>query len=191
MDKKKKADEEYAQSLALIERDKAQAEKDAAEEKNELARKAFDANKANQIASIVMNSAVAIMKAWADLGPLAATAATVAIGTLAGVQTSQIANQQFVPMYAKGGAFLQSGQADAVIVVVDASCLRRGLILALQLRQQTWRLVLCVNLMDEAARRGVTPQIRRLGQLLDVPVVATAARSGKGLAGCGTKYCRP
>ena len=80
------------------------------------------------------------------------------------------------------GAFLQSGQADAVIVVVDASCLRRGLILALQLRQQTWRLVLCVNLMDEAARRGVTPQIRRLGQLLDVPVVATAARSGKGLA---------
>ena len=80
------------------------------------------------------------------------------------------------------GAFLQSGQADAVIVVVDASCLRRGLILALQLRQQTWRMVLCVNLMDEAARRGVTPQIRRLGQLLDVPVVATAARSGKGLA---------
>ena len=79
------------------------------------------------------------------------------------------------------GAFLQSGQADAVIVVVDASCLRRGLILALQLRQQTQRLVLCVNLMDEAARRGVTPQIRRLGQLLDVPVVATAARSGKGL----------
>lgn len=54
--------------------------------------------------------------------------------------------------------------------------------MALQLRQQTWRLVLCVNLMDEAARRGVTPQIRRLGQLLDVPVVATAARSGKGLA---------
>ena len=80
------------------------------------------------------------------------------------------------------GAFLQSGQADAVIVVVDASCLRRGLILALQLRQQTQRLVLCVNLMDEAARRGITPQIRRLGQLLDVPVVATAARSGKGLA---------
>ena len=80
------------------------------------------------------------------------------------------------------GAFLQSGQADAVIVVVDASCLRRGLILALQLRQQTQRLVLCVNLMDEAARRGVTPQTERLGQLLDVPVVATAARSGKGLA---------
>lgn len=61
------------------------------------------------------------------------------------------------------GAFLQSGQADAVIVVVDASCLRRGLILALQLRQQTWRLVLCVNLMDEAARRGITPQTERLG----------------------------
>ena len=80
------------------------------------------------------------------------------------------------------GAFLQSGQADAVIVVVDASCLRRGLILALQLRQQTQRLVLCVNLMDEAARRGITPQTERLGQLLDVPVVATAARSGKGLA---------
>ena len=65
------------------------------------------------------------------------------------------------------GAFLQSGQADAVIVVVDASCLRRGLILALQLRQQTQRLVLCVNLMDEAARRGITPQTERLGQLLD------------------------
>lgn len=56
------------------------------------------------------------------------------------------------------GAFLQSGQADAVIVVVDASCLRRGLILALQLRQQTQRLVLCVNLMDEAAAGASRPR---------------------------------
>ena len=105
MDKKKKADEEYAAALEQIERDKTQAEKDAAEEKNELARKAFEANKANQIASVVMNSAVAILKAWADLGPLAASAATVAIGALAGIQTAQIAQQQFVPMYAKGGVF--------------------------------------------------------------------------------------
>ena len=105
MDKKKKADEEYAAALEQIERDKAQAEKEAAAEKNELARKAFEANKANQIASVVMNSAVAILKAWADLGPVGATVATLAIGTLAGVQTSQIAQQQFVPMYAKGGVF--------------------------------------------------------------------------------------
>ena len=48
------------------------------------------------------------------------------------------------------GAFLQSGQADAVIVVVDASCLRRGLILALQLRQQTQRLVLPLALVHPA-----------------------------------------
>lgn len=77
---------------------------------------------------------------------------------------------------------MQSGQADAVIVVVDASCLRRGLILALQLRQQTQRLVLCVNLMDEAARRVSHPKQSVWGSCWMCRWWATAARSGKGLA---------
>ncbi len=73
------------------------------------------------------------------------------------------------------------GGADVVIVVCDASCLERNLNLALQTLEITNRVVVCVNLMDEARRRGTSLQLRTIEARLGVPVVPTSARSGKGL----------
>ena len=73
------------------------------------------------------------------------------------------------------------GGADVVAVVCDATCLERGLELALQVMALTRRVVVCVNLMDEARRRGIKVDISALEAALGVPVVGCAARDGKGL----------
>ena len=77
--------------------------------------------------------------------------------------------------------FLCSGQGDAMVVVCDATNLQRGLVLVLQVLEVTSRVVVCVNLMDEACRKGVRVDLERLSGMLGVPVVGCAARSGKGL----------
>ncbi len=77
--------------------------------------------------------------------------------------------------------FLCFGGADAAVVVCDATCLERNLNLVLQTLEITNKAVVCVNLMDEARRKGITVDLRELSKLLGVPVVGTAARSGKGL----------
>ncbi|MBO5797398.1 MAG: 50S ribosome-binding GTPase, partial [Clostridia bacterium] len=78
--------------------------------------------------------------------------------------------------------FLCEQQPDAVVVVCDATCLPRSLILALQILELTPRVVVCVNLMDEAAKKGITVNGAQLAENLGVPVVTTAARSKKGLS---------
>jgi len=77
--------------------------------------------------------------------------------------------------------FLLFGQPDVTIVVVDATRLERNLNLALQVLEITGRAVLCLNLVDEAARHGITVDERQLARDLGVPVVPTAARFGRGL----------
>lgn len=77
--------------------------------------------------------------------------------------------------------FLLFGQPDVTVVVVDASRLERNLNLALQVLEITDRVVVCLNLIDEARRHGLTVDARRLSRDLGVPVVATSARFGKGL----------
>ena len=77
--------------------------------------------------------------------------------------------------------YLESGNADCTLVVCDGSCLERGLILALQVIQCTSRVVVCVNLMDEAARYGITVDASMLSRRLGVPVVLTAAGREQGL----------
>ena len=76
---------------------------------------------------------------------------------------------------------LLSGAADVVLAVVDATCLRRNLNLVLQIRQITPRLVVCVNLLDEAEKDGVSVDLAALSRLLSCPVTGAAARSGRGL----------
>ena len=51
--------------------------------------------------------------------------------------------------------FLASGEADVTILVADATCLERNLILVLQVLEITSRAVLCLNLMDEARRKHI------------------------------------
>ena len=77
--------------------------------------------------------------------------------------------------------FICGGSADVTVVVADATCLRRNLLLAVQLRCRTPRLVLCLNLMDEARKKGVAVDTDALSRGLGVPVVTAAARSGQGL----------
>ena len=77
--------------------------------------------------------------------------------------------------------FICGGDADVTVVVADATCLRRNLLLAVQLRCRTARLVLCLNLMDEARKKGVSVDTEALSRGLGVPVVTAAARSGQGL----------
>lgn len=77
--------------------------------------------------------------------------------------------------------FILFGQPDVTIVVVDATRLERNLNLALQVVEITNRVVICLNLMDEARRNGLQVDDRRLAYDLGVPVVPTAARQGEGL----------
>ena len=70
---------------------------------------------------------------------------------------------------------------DVVIIVVDASCIERNLSLVLQILEITKKAVLCLNLIDEAKKKHISIDIDELSLQLGIPVVATAARSGKGL----------
>ncbi len=77
--------------------------------------------------------------------------------------------------------FILFGRPDVTVVVVDANRLERNLNLALQVLEITDRVVICLNLMDEAKRHGLVIDERRLARDLGVPVVPTAARYGQGL----------
>ncbi len=77
--------------------------------------------------------------------------------------------------------FICFGNPDATVIIVDATCLERNLNLLLQILEITDKVVLCVNLMDEAKRKGINIDLIKLSELLGVPVVGCTARSGKGL----------
>jgi ferrous iron transport protein B len=77
--------------------------------------------------------------------------------------------------------FILFGQPDVTLIVVDATRLERNLNLVLQVLEITDRAVICLNLVDEAARHGLQVDERRLARDLGVPVVPTVARRGEGL----------
>jgi len=77
--------------------------------------------------------------------------------------------------------FICFGGADAVIIVCDATCLERSLSLVLQTLEMTDRVVVCVNLMDEAEKKNIGIDLPALSQKMGVPVVGTSARGKKGL----------
>ncbi|HET6644820.1 MAG TPA: FeoB small GTPase domain-containing protein, partial [Fimbriimonadales bacterium] len=77
--------------------------------------------------------------------------------------------------------FILFGRPDAVIVVVDATNVERNLNLVFQVLEITDRAVVCLNLMDEAERRGLVVDIPKLAEELGVPVIPCVARTRKGL----------
>lgn len=79
------------------------------------------------------------------------------------------------------GGFLTSMQSDAVAVVCDATCLERNLNLVLQIAELTPNTIVCVNLMDEAKKRGIAIDTAELSLRLSLPVVPLTARSKEGL----------
>ncbi|MFQ5746797.1 MAG: ferrous iron transport protein B [Gemmatimonadota bacterium] len=78
--------------------------------------------------------------------------------------------------------FLLFGRPDCVVVVVDATALERNLNLVLQVLHITDRVVVCLNLVDEARRKGIEVDHRALARQLGVPVVPTAALRGEGMS---------
>ena len=78
--------------------------------------------------------------------------------------------------------FICFGPLAAAVVVVDATCLERNLNLVLQVTEITHRVIVCLNLMDEARRRNLVLDIPTLERELGVPVIPTTARSRQGLA---------
>lgn len=77
--------------------------------------------------------------------------------------------------------FICFGDADAVVVVCDATCLERNLNLVLQTIEITDNVIVCVNLLDEAEKKHIHIDFEQLEENLGVPVVGTSARSRKGL----------
>lgn len=77
--------------------------------------------------------------------------------------------------------FLKERKPNAAAVVLDATCLERSLALALQIIEITEKVVICINLIDEARKCGIHIDAERLEMRLGVPVVLCSARSGEGL----------
>ena len=82
---------------------------------------------------------------------------------------------------AVAAGYLQTQKADCVLAVCDATNLERSLLLLLQILEQTERVVVCVNLLDEARRDGTSLDLRQLEAMLGVPVVGTSAGRREGL----------
>ncbi len=77
--------------------------------------------------------------------------------------------------------FICFGDPDVTVVVVDATCLERNINLVLQTIEITQKVIVCVNLIDEAKRKKIHINIEKLSIELGVPVVATSAQKGIGL----------
>ena len=77
--------------------------------------------------------------------------------------------------------FLCEEQPDAVIAVCDGTCLERNLNLVLQILEITPRVLVCVNLLDEAEKKGITLDLALLERRLGVPVAGVTARNKRSL----------
>jgi len=77
--------------------------------------------------------------------------------------------------------FILFGKPDVTVIVADATRLELNLNLVLQILEITNKAVLCLNLVDEAARHHIKIDQRELAKRLGIPVVETVARSQKGI----------
>ena len=77
--------------------------------------------------------------------------------------------------------FVRGGKADAVVVVCDATCLERTLVLALQMHSVAPNTIVCVNLLDEARHKRIRIDLPALQAQLGMPVVGVTARKKKTL----------
>lgn len=77
--------------------------------------------------------------------------------------------------------FLLSGAVDIVLAVCDATVIERNLNLVLQIMKIHPNVVLCVNLMDEAKRKGIEINLESLSDILGIPVIGTIAKNKKSI----------
>ena len=77
--------------------------------------------------------------------------------------------------------YICNGNPDVTVVVVDSTCLERNLNLTFQIMELTSNVILCVNLLDEAKKKKIKIDLKKLSELLGVPVVGTTAKKKKTL----------
>lgn len=77
--------------------------------------------------------------------------------------------------------YLLFSRPDVTIVVADATRLERNMNLLLQVLQISDRVILCINLLDEAKRNHIEINLNALSRRLGIPVVGASARSGLGI----------
>ncbi len=77
--------------------------------------------------------------------------------------------------------FLCYGNYDAVVAVADATCLERNLNLVFQISELTDKIILCINLIDEAKKKNIIIDKEGLEKELKLPLVLASARSGQGM----------
>jgi len=85
--------------------------------------------------------------------------------------------------------YLLTGQADVVVLVIDAANLERNLYLVTQILETGVAAVVALNMLDVAERRGDRIDVGRLARLLAVPVVPTVARTGRGIDALKQAVC--
>jgi len=77
--------------------------------------------------------------------------------------------------------YLLTERADVIINVLDASMISRSMELTLQLLELEMPMVLCLNMIDEAERKGIVIDTVKLGKKLGIPVIKTIASRGVGI----------
>lgn len=77
--------------------------------------------------------------------------------------------------------FICFGNYDAIVVVVDATCLERNLNLVYQIIELTKNVILCINLIDEAKKKNILIDGKGIEKELGIPVVMCAARKNLGM----------
>ena len=73
------------------------------------------------------------------------------------------------------------GNSDAILIITDGTCLERSLNLVYQITEITNNVIVCVNLLDEAKKKGIEIDLTELERILGVPVVGTIAKKKKTL----------
>lgn len=73
------------------------------------------------------------------------------------------------------------GNPNATVIILDATCIEKNLNLVFQTLEITNKVVVCVNLLDEAKKKDIHIDLEKLSEFLGVPVVGTIARKKKTL----------
>lgn len=88
------------------------------------------------------------------------------------------------------GEFICFGRAGRVVAVCDATSLERNLYLVLQILETGADVIVCVNLLDEARKKGMKINTALLEKELGVSVIGMTARSGEGIEELFTKLSK-
>ena len=77
--------------------------------------------------------------------------------------------------------FICFGGSELCVVVSDACCLEKNLNLLLQILEINSNVILCVNMIDEAKKKGIIIDLDKLSNILGIPVLGICARKREGI----------